>query len=34
MSKKEVREEVHKKATEALKEIAIKYGFTSGKWYA
>jgi hypothetical protein len=33
-SKKEVREEVQEKATEALKEIAIKHGFTSGKWYA
>lgn len=31
-SKKEVREEVQEKATEALKEIAIKHGFTSGKW--
>lgn len=33
-SKKEVREGVQEKATEALKEIAVKYGFTSGKWYA
>jgi hypothetical protein len=33
-SKKEVREEVQEKATEALKEIAVKHGFISGKWYA
>jgi len=31
-SKKEVREEVQERATEALKEIAIKHGFISGKW--
>lgn len=33
-SKKEVREEVQEKATESLKEIATKHGFTAGKWYA
>ena len=31
-SKKEVREEVQEKAIGALKEIAIKHGFISGKW--
>lgn len=33
-SKKEVREEVQEEATKALKEIATKHKFTSGKWYA
>jgi hypothetical protein len=31
-SKKEAREEVQEKVTKALMEIAVKYGFISGKW--